>query len=138
MIKSLDEAAREVKAAPNGQAKSTVLSRHMGELDHQLKTNPTLIPLSASSMARGVDGRNCSYFNSNAFPLKLVLNSAEEDGGFIKAIYKVGDDLRQDMLTLQVRALSPTCVLDLLLQMIRVIDRLWLKAALDLRMVSFR
>ena len=84
---------------------------------------PTLIPLSASLVSAGVDVKSCTYFNSNTFPLKLVLNSRDNDGGIIKAIYKVGDDLRQDMLTLQ---------------MIRVMDRLWLKAGIDLRMVSFK
>ena len=40
----------------------------------------------------------------------------------LPAIYKVGDDLRQDQLTIQ---------------MIRIMDKLWLKEGLDLKMVPF-
>lgn len=45
-----------------------------------------------------------------------------EDSSIRPAIYKVGDDLQQDMLTLQ---------------MIRLMDKLWLKKGLDLKMVAF-
>ena len=38
------------------------------------------------------------------------------------AIYKIGDDLRQDQLTLQT---------------IRIIDKLWLKEGLDMRIVTY-
>ena len=33
------------------------LTRRMGELDHQLNAKHTLIPLYASILAKGVDGR---------------------------------------------------------------------------------
>lgn len=122
LIQSLNSAASNVKSSKDS-AKPVVLARSMEQLHHQLKDTPTLIPLSASLVSNGVDVKSCTYFNSNTFPLKLVLSSREDDGGIIKAIYKVGDDLRQDMLTIQ---------------MIRVMDRLWLRAGLDLRMVSFK
>ena len=122
LMQNLNQAASQVQTSKD-TAKPIVLARFMEQLHHQLHDTPTLVPLSASLVANGVDVKNCSYFNSNTFPLKLILNSDEKDGGVIKAIYKVGDDLRQDMLTLQ---------------MIRVMDRLWLRGGLDLRMVSFK
>lgn len=45
-----------------------------------------------------------------------------EDSSEYYAIYKVGDDLQQDVLTLQ---------------MIRLMDRLWLHQGIDLKMVTF-
>ena len=122
LMMTLNQAATNVQTSKDS-AKPIVLVRAMEQLHHQLHETPTLVPLSASLVANGVDVKTCKYFNSNTFPLKLVMNSAEDDGGVINAIYKVGDDLRQDMLTLQ---------------MIRVMDRLWLRAGLDLRMVSFK
>ena len=41
-----------------------------------------------SMTASGVDVKSCQHFNSNTFPLKVVLNSAENDGGVIQIIYK--------------------------------------------------
>ncbi|QQP56277.1 Phosphatidylinositol4phosphate 3kinase C2 domaincontaining subunit beta-like, partial [Caligus rogercresseyi] len=59
----------------------------------------------------------CSYFNSNAVPLKLSFQASE-----LKTIFKIGEDLRQDMFTLQ---------------MIRTMNDIWLKAGLDLRIITF-
>ncbi|XP_023349683.1 phosphatidylinositol 4-phosphate 3-kinase C2 domain-containing subunit alpha isoform X2 [Eurytemora carolleeae] len=121
LVQELYQSAEAVKTSKDNN-RHNILARHMENLHHQLRTTPTLVPLSASMTASGVDVKSCQHFNSNTFPLKVVLNSAENDGGVIQIIYKVGDDLRQDMLTLQ---------------MIRVMDRLWLKGSLDLRIVYF-
>ncbi|TSR87281.1 Phosphatidylinositol 4-phosphate 3-kinase C2 domain-containing subunit alpha [Bagarius yarrelli] len=65
----------------------------------------------------------CSFFNSNAVPLKLTLINADQLGEEINVMFKVGEDLRQDMLALQ---------------MIQVMDRIWLQEGLDLRIVNFK
>uniref|UniRef100_A0AAQ4PT58 Phosphatidylinositol-4-phosphate 3-kinase catalytic subunit type 2 alpha n=1 Tax=Gasterosteus aculeatus aculeatus TaxID=481459 RepID=A0AAQ4PT58_GASAC len=65
----------------------------------------------------------CSFFNSNAVPLKLALVNADPLGEEINVMFKVGEDLRQDMLALQ---------------MIRIMDRIWLQEGLDLRIVNFK
>ena len=75
-----------------------------------------------------MDVENCSYFNSNTLPLKLsfVSNASWDPSDScapkIETIYKLGDDLRQDQLTIQ---------------MIRIMDKLWLMEGVDLKLVSF-
>ena len=66
--------------------------------------------------------QSCSYYMSNAVPLKLVFRNVNEKAGPVYAMFKAGDDLRQDMMTMQI---------------IRIMDRLWLKEGLDLKMITF-
>ncbi|XP_045732935.2 phosphatidylinositol 4-phosphate 3-kinase C2 domain-containing subunit beta isoform X3 [Mirounga angustirostris] len=81
------------------------------------------LPLSPSLLVKGIVPRDCSYFNSNAVPLKLSFQNVDPLGENIRVIFKCGDDLRQDMLTLQ---------------MIRIMSKIWVQEGLDMRMVIFR
>lgn len=98
----------------------TVLQNSLGGIHANLMDNPTSLPLSPTRRVAGIQVRTCFYFPSNTLPLKI--NFLAPDGSVIPAIYKVGDDLQQDMLTLQ---------------MVRLMDKLWLNKGLDLKMVSF-
>uniref|UniRef100_A0A8C5P979 Phosphatidylinositol-4-phosphate 3-kinase catalytic subunit type 2 beta n=1 Tax=Leptobrachium leishanense TaxID=445787 RepID=A0A8C5P979_9ANUR len=81
------------------------------------------LPLSPSLLVKGIIPQECSHFNSNAVPLKLTFQNVDPLGGNIRIIFKCGDDLRQDMLTLQ---------------MIRIMNKIWVQEGLDMRMVIFR
>lgn len=95
----------------------------------------------------GLEISQCSYFSSNSLPLKIVFQSAppygtsanmidsigatrpnlmasiyEQKRQLNKVIFKCGDDLRQDMLVMQI---------------ISIINRMWIKANLDLRLITF-
>ena len=61
----------------------------------------------------------CRFMDSKKLPLWLVFENHDAGADAIKVIFKSGDDLRQDMLTLQ---------------MMTLMDRMWKKAGLDLRM----
>ncbi|PSN54649.1 hypothetical protein C0J52_01070 [Blattella germanica] len=119
LVKNMYEIAGNVKASKES-LRLKVLTRDLEVLHHSLEEAPTCLPLSPSLEVRGVQVCTCSYFPSNTLPLKINFLSSET--GIIPAIFKVGEDLQQDMLTIQ---------------MVRIMDKLWLKEGIDLKMVTF-
>ena len=135
LLQHLNSAAEEVKRVKDS-SKATVVFHHMEALSNHLVHTQTPIPLSLAFISCGVDVNDSSYFPSNTFPLKIAFLSEPERQSKLRnlyetavpksichAIYKVGDDLRQDQLTIQ---------------MIRVMDKLWLKEGLDMKMITFK
>lgn len=120
-LRSLYATAMNIKDTKDSQ-RMHMLSRELENIHYSLEVSPTSLPLSPSLEVAGVDVKNCSYFNSFTVPLKLAFLSSEKNTDPIHAIFKVGDDLRQDMLVIQ---------------MIRLMDKLWLKEGLDLKVVTF-
>ncbi|XP_065499274.1 phosphatidylinositol 3-kinase C2 domain-containing subunit gamma [Caloenas nicobarica] len=123
LIRILEDIAKEVKAASDAKRKEVLkvelnrLSQFFQEVKFcRLPLNPALVVL-------GVEEDSCSYFTSNAFPLKISFINANAPSGNINVIFKIGDDLRQDMLVLQI---------------IRVMDSIWLQEGLDMQMIIYR
>ena len=66
-------------------------------------------------------GSNWQVFNSKMLPTKIVFKSREKDESVV--IFKIGDDLRQDVLTLQI---------------FNIMDKLWLENNLDLKLLPYK
>lgn len=78
-----------------------------------------LCPLDPALRCKQIRINKCKTMDSKMKPLWVVFENDDPFGQDVNFIFKHGDDLRQDMLTLQ---------------MIRIMDRLWKNAGLDLRM----
>ncbi|XP_066998274.1 phosphatidylinositol 4,5-bisphosphate 3-kinase catalytic subunit delta isoform [Anabrus simplex] len=78
-----------------------------------------LSPLDPSYRCKRIRADKCRVMDSKMRPLWLVFENDDPYGDDIYIIFKNGDDLRQDMLTLQ---------------MLRIMDKLWKNEGLDLRM----
>lgn len=121
LLENLSSIADKIKTTKES-LRLSILFHELEVTHHNLVENPTCLPLSPSLEVCGMDVKSCSYFTSNTLPLRLVFHTPEMTGTNNEAIFKVGDDLRQDMITLQ---------------MIRIMDKLWLKEGLDLKIVTF-
>uniref|UniRef100_A0AAZ3RDJ3 Phosphatidylinositol-4-phosphate 3-kinase n=1 Tax=Oncorhynchus tshawytscha TaxID=74940 RepID=A0AAZ3RDJ3_ONCTS len=122
LVTLLGALAEKVRQA-GGYARQVVLQEGLERVQSFFQRNSCRLPLSPSLEAKQLNIKSCSFFNSNAVPLKLALVNADPLGEEINVMFKVGEDLRQDMLALQ---------------MIRIMDRIWLQEGLDLRIVNFK
>uniref|UniRef100_A0A7N8Y748 Phosphatidylinositol 4-phosphate 3-kinase C2 domain-containing subunit alpha n=1 Tax=Mastacembelus armatus TaxID=205130 RepID=A0A7N8Y748_9TELE len=122
LVTLLGAVAERVKQA-GGSARQVALQEGLENVQNFFQRNTCRLPLSPSLVAKGLNIKACSFFSSNAVPLKLALVNADPMGEEINVMFKVGEDLRQDMLALQ---------------MIRIMDRIWLQEGLDLRIVNFK
>ncbi|XP_072571944.1 phosphatidylinositol 4-phosphate 3-kinase C2 domain-containing subunit beta isoform X3 [Paramormyrops kingsleyae] len=68
------------------------------------------LPLNPGLMVKDINIQGCSYFNSNAVPLKLSFQNLDPLGDNINIIFKI----------------------------IRIMNKIWIQEGLDMRMVNFR
>ncbi|KAK6626146.1 hypothetical protein RUM43_006451 [Polyplax serrata] len=119
LVKNLYEVAENIKRTKES-LRLKALQSGLEVLHHSLQESPAPLPLSLSVSVEGIQVRTSSYFPSNTLPLKI--NFISDEAKIFPAIFKIGDYLQQDMLTMQV---------------IRIMDKMWLKEGLDLKMVTF-
>ena len=118
-LHALREVAREIKPMRDSERQA-----HLERRLAQVAIPPGLVlPLNQEFHIGGIDVARCGYKDSSKLPLYIVLTNAEAGCEPFHLIFKEGDDLRQDCLTLQ---------------MIRLMDKMWRAAGLDLEMSPYR
>ncbi|KAM4587449.1 phosphatidylinositol 4-phosphate 3-kinase C2 domain-containing subunit beta [Odontesthes bonariensis] len=123
LVSILTKVAQKVRDA-TPSSRQVVLREGLEEMKQFFSVNSSCrLPLNPALLVTGINIQSCSFFNSNAVPLKLSFHNLDPLGENINVIFKSGDDLRQDMLTLQ---------------MIRIMNKIWIQEGLDMRMVIFK
>lgn len=98
--------------------KTGFLKKYLSENRDALPDHFSL-PIDSSISVKGIIIEKSRVMGSKKAPIWLFLKNSDLGGANEQLIFKCGDDLRQDILTLQI---------------IRVMDSLWLENGLDLKM----
>ncbi|KAK0174893.1 hypothetical protein PV327_010608 [Microctonus hyperodae] len=113
----------QIKQRKDRKAALQVFQDILQEAHCQEALSNVLNPLNPSYKWKRIKVEKCRIMDSKMRPLWLVLENDDPFGDDIYLIMKHGDDLRQDMLTLQ---------------MLKIMDKLWKKEGLDLRMNPYQ
>lgn len=95
------------------------LQQYLSDKHTRQAISDVISPLDPSFRCKTIKIEKCKVMDSKMRPLWIVFENADMHGDDIYIIFKNGDDLRQDMLTLQ---------------MLRVMDRIWKSKGFDFRM----
>ena len=106
--------------------KIDLIRNHLRDPAHRLAvlpnpTNPLPLPLNPSILVTGLNPERLSIFKSNAMPVQFSF--IQPDFSQYLAIFKTGDDLRQDQMVLN---------------MVELCDQIWKNMGLNLRMTPYR
>ena len=120
VLVNLSDVALSIKRVKTVQERKDVL-----EYELQKANLPSSFELALDPKVElsGVLTDRCKYMDSKKLPLWCVFSNTDPTGQDVYAIFKSGDDLRQDMLTLQ---------------LIRIMDSLWQENNLDLRLMPYK
>jgi len=126
VVRKLDRVAKTTKTISSGSERLTFLHSELERLSDELNNSNSKafsLAMDPSMRVSGLIVKECRTMQSATIPLWLTWKNADPLGDPIRCIFKVGDDLRQDILTLQILSLM---------------DHLWKNNGLDLHLIPYK